>query len=116
MTLKKKMCILLAVAAFGVILVILDLGCFYRNTFHIACPGCGMSRALISVLKFNFSDAFYYHPLFPVVPLAVSVFLFYEKLHKALLITLCSITVTAFFAVYIARLLFIEDSLIYILA
>lgn len=43
--------------------------CVFRTLTGIPCPGCGMTRALLAVLSLNFSDAFYYHPLFFVPPL-----------------------------------------------
>ena len=30
------------------------------------CPGCGLTRAYLAVLRLDFSAAFRYHPLFPV--------------------------------------------------
>jgi len=35
------------------------------------CPGCGMSRACVSVLKGDLISAFSYHPLFPLAPFFV---------------------------------------------
>lgn len=39
---------------------------FYECPFHyllgIPCPGCGMTRALFSLLLLRFGRAFYYHP------------------------------------------------------
>ncbi len=46
------------------------------------CPGCGMSRALISALKFNFSAAFEYHKMFWTIPFLYLAFLFDGKIFK----------------------------------
>jgi len=46
---------------------------FYECPFHhllgIPCPGCGMTRALFSVLLLRFGRAYYYHPgIYLVIP------------------------------------------------
>lgn len=51
----------------------LQIGCLSRFVFHLPCPFCGMSRAWISFLNLNISDAFYFHPLFWLAPLYVMV-------------------------------------------
>lgn len=58
---------------------------FYRCPvhllFHIKCPGCGMTRAILSFLRLDIRGAFQYHNLFPLVILSVIYFLFREKLY-----------------------------------
>lgn len=49
--------------------------CFFLTLFHIPCPGCGMSRALLSALRFDFRSAFNYHLMFWSVPLLYAYFL-----------------------------------------
>ncbi|WPX10095.1 DUF2752 domain-containing protein [Anaerocellum danielii] len=41
--------------------------CLLKTLWGIPCPGCGMTRALLAVLKGNLLAAFYYHPLWVVV-------------------------------------------------
>jgi len=42
--------------------------CFYKKTFGIDCPGCGMQRAIIELLKGNFIESFKEYPaLIPIV-------------------------------------------------
>ncbi|MBN2221358.1 MAG: DUF2752 domain-containing protein [Vallitaleaceae bacterium] len=43
--------------------------CVYKNIFGIPCPGCGMTRSYKALLKLDFQQAFYYHPLFFLVPI-----------------------------------------------
>ena len=38
------------------------LACPYRKYLHIECPGCGLQRSLIAMLKGNFSESFRYYP------------------------------------------------------
>ena len=40
--------------------------CPFFRLFHIPCPGCGMTRAYISLLRFDFQGAFQNHALFPI--------------------------------------------------
>ena len=41
----------------------------------IPCPLCGITRAFISVCRGDFSSAFYYHPLWPVIMIWLILFL-----------------------------------------
>ncbi len=41
--------------------------CPFRALFGVACPGCGMTRALLSAVFSDFKTAFAYHPLFPLL-------------------------------------------------
>lgn len=49
--------------------------CFFLTLFHIPCPGCGMSRALLAALRLDFRSAFDYHLMFWSVPLLYLYFL-----------------------------------------
>lgn len=42
--------------------------CLHKNLFHFDCPGCGMTRALHSLLHGHFKQAMNYN--FGVIPLA----------------------------------------------
>ncbi|HAF28742.1 MAG TPA: DUF2752 domain-containing protein [Bacteroidales bacterium] len=42
--------------------------CFYKKHFGIECPGCGMQRAFIEMLKGNFYESFILFPaLIPTI-------------------------------------------------
>ena len=43
--------------------------CPFKNIFGLPCPGCGMTRAFLSVLHLDVKSAFHFHPLFWLVPL-----------------------------------------------
>ncbi|MGP1440557.1 MAG: DUF2752 domain-containing protein [Treponema sp.] len=56
-------------------LFVYRFGCVVRCFFHFPCPTCGMSRAIVSLLRLNFSAYLYYNALalpvlFSVVVLA----------------------------------------------
>ena len=63
------------VAAYGVLFYCLDIGCVFLRITGIPCPGCGMTRAAMALMEYNFASAFYYHPaiyiLIPVVPFCI---------------------------------------------
>ena len=46
--------------------------CQFKNRFGLYCPGCGGSRALIALLKFDFLESFI---LFPALLIAVLILL-----------------------------------------
>lgn len=50
--------------------------CPFANLFGQPCPGCGMTRAILALLRFDLSASSEYHPMAPwIAPLAL-VFLF----------------------------------------
>lgn len=48
------------------------LVCPYKSMFGIDCPGCGMQRSFIELLKGNFTNSLYLYPaLLPVIFLLI---------------------------------------------
>ena len=41
----------------------IGIPCFYRETIGLQCPGCGISRMFVNMVKLNFVEAFYCNPL-----------------------------------------------------
>jgi hypothetical protein len=70
--------------------------CFFVKYFGIECPSCGMQRALIALLKGEFSDSLQYNPA--LIPFLASILmlifhLVFKLKHGArILIILFSIT------------------------
>lgn len=60
-TIKNIIKTLLVIAIF--LLYLFVIGCPIRFIFGITCPGCGLTRAMLSVLHLDFEKALYYHPL-----------------------------------------------------
>ena len=56
--------------------------CMFYNYTSIPCPACGMTRAFKSLLSFDIMNAFWYHPLFPLVLLFPYIFV---KMNKRLI-------------------------------
>lgn len=83
---RKKEIIELFVCLTLIILVfwIFDLPCIIKLLTGLSCPGCGMTRAYISLLSLDFSAAFYYHPIWFLVPVWVAIYaLVYFKFPRA---------------------------------
>ena len=75
-----KLIITLAFAAAVVALYACDIGCVFRYFLGIRCPGCGLTRALISLLSLDFALAAETHPLIFVTPVLYLYFLFDGRL------------------------------------
>lgn len=61
--------ILLAAAALCALYLFGGGLCLLRLTTGIPCPGCGMTRALLSALRGDFAAALAFHPLWWTLPL-----------------------------------------------
>jgi hypothetical protein len=73
--------------------------CIFYNITGVPCPGCGMTRSFMSLLKLDFKSSFNYHPLFPLVFFLP--FLIIRKNTK-LIFLFCSV----FIIVWMIRLVF----------
>lgn len=59
-----------ALALVGVLAAVVILEaplCPLAHFAHIPCPGCGLTRATLALLRGNFSAAMAFHPLAPIV-------------------------------------------------
>lgn len=54
--------------------------CLFQNTIGIPCPSCGMTRAYMALLHGDFKKAFFYHPLFWLVPFFIWALLYSKRL------------------------------------
>ena len=47
--------------------------CIFHKITHLYCPGCGITRMIMSIFKLNFYQAFRYNPLlFIMMPFLIS--------------------------------------------
>lgn len=46
-----------------VMFVGLEIRCFYYETLGLKCPGCGLTRMFVSMIKLDFASAFNYNPV-----------------------------------------------------
>ncbi len=69
--------VLLGFLLLAIMVLVLDVGCMFRRITGVPCPGCGMTRACFAAMRFDFKQAFYYHPLWILpAPLALAVVFF----------------------------------------
>lgn len=54
--------------------------CPMKTLFHIDCPGCGMTRAMLALLRFDMKAAFELHCLFPLPIFWASYYLIHSKI------------------------------------
>ena len=79
---KKNLIKIISFIAVSGIILLVFYHCPFLYFFGIPCPGCGMTRALISAAKLDFNAAFYYHPLFFLVLLSAIKDFEYSVLYK----------------------------------
>lgn len=65
---KEKCLVLGALAAAALGMWLLQIPCPWKALLGIPCPGCGMTRAWLSVLRLDLAGAFRLHPMFWSVP------------------------------------------------
>ena len=96
---------LLAGVSFGVY-NLLDLTCPLLYFFHIPCPGCGMSRAMMALLRLDFRAAFTFHPMVWSLPLLPPALFLEGKITPYPLINrlLIGLIIFGFIASYFVRL------------
>ncbi len=76
MSVKVKITILAAFLAYAVLLYVLPISCPILEITGIPCLGCGMTRALLSAIKFDFRAAFSYNFMFWSIPIVATGILF----------------------------------------
>lgn len=54
------------------------LPCFFKSYFGVECPGCGLQRSFISLLKGNFLESLNYHAA--LIPLIIAIILLIVQL------------------------------------
>ena len=83
--------------------------CPIKHLFGISCPGCGMTRAHLALLRLDFKEAFHLHPMFPVVvPMVLYTAhrgLFKKRLSEKIEFIILYTVIFLFAATYIYRLM-----------
>lgn len=90
MTFDVKKYIRKSVTLFGVFLFFKDIyKCPFKLWTGLDCPGCGLTRALLSVLVLDVGSAFDYHPLFWLIGIEIVYVVFFRKKRINKRIELC---------------------------
>ena len=91
----------------------LGISCPVKHIFGVSCPGCGMTRATLSALRLDFTMAFYYHPLWPIVlPSVVLLVFLFKKGKRGIFKAAIALFVLAFLFTYFIRLFATPDNAI----
>lgn len=84
------------------------IDCPIKMFLGFACPFCGLTRAWLSALMFDFAQAFSYHPLFLFAPILIFM-CFHKKLFKRVNEKIYDFSVVAgafiFFITYVIRMI-----------
>ena len=94
----------------AIVAIVLFYRCPVKIIWGIDCPGCGLTRACLSALRFDFGAAFEYHPLFLLFGAWMVYFIFYEpinrkiKIGSKLTVFFATVTAVAFIAVWFIRM------------
>ncbi len=95
-----------SIAAFVAFMMIFNIPCPIKHMTGMSCAGCGMTRALISALKSDFSAAFTYHPLWIFLfPTAAALIMLKASSKKLAFNIVLYCTIVLFFGTWIFRLI-----------
>jgi len=78
--LKKHLPVLLGIGTYFLICNLLQTGCLFKKIIGFDCPTCGMTRAILSLLRADVQGYFYYNPM--ALPMIASVWMY---IHRKLL-------------------------------
>ena len=106
---KEIWCVILV----GLFFLIRGLPCPIKYLTGISCPGCGMTRAIRAAVRLDFAAAFYYHPLWVLLPVLGILYLILrrkkaERYFDLILMIACGVMLV----VYIYRLLWIPQGIV----
>ena len=88
-------------------LVGLTVGCPIKAATGLPCPGCGLTRGCMALLRLDFAGAFHWHPLSFLVPIIFFVYIFKDNRQTQRLFDKTPVMVTAvlvLLGVYIWRM------------
>lgn len=75
----KRIKMSLIIAGIIAVFIFTDIyRCPVRAIFKIPCPCCGMTRAIMAAIRMEWKLSFYYHPLWPIIVVAILVHVLYE--------------------------------------
>lgn len=77
-----KLLITVAVLVYALVIALTPLSCPFWMVTGLPCPGCGMSRALLALVRLDIKTAFSYHLMVWSLPILYLCFLFDGKLFQ----------------------------------
>ena len=110
---KEQVTAILAVVLFYGVLQLVGITCPIKYITGISCPGCGMTRAWLSLLlRRDLKAAFLYHPLFWILIPGVPLFLCRHRFSEMTRKTVSYMLILLFFAVYAFRMASPENTIV----
>lgn len=109
---KERVKPIIFAAALYTVFHLLGIGCPIKFITGVSCPGCGMTRAIWSAFHLRFSEAFYFHPLFFLVPFMFAFYLFEDYIKPVYVKLFWTIIIITFFAVYFVRLFILKSDIV----
>ncbi|MCQ2426666.1 MAG: DUF2752 domain-containing protein [Lachnospiraceae bacterium] len=100
--------VLIAAAVIVLLNLLFGTVCPVRILFGLPCPGCGMTRALLSLLRLDFSTAVRLHPLSPaffLLLLLFPVFRYRKRERFGVWVRICAVLLVLLLPVYVYRML-----------
>lgn len=98
LSIRKRIVLFLLVAAYFTVSYALmrrfGISCVFLEIFGIPCPGCGMTRAFLSLLRLDILDAIKYNVVILFMPY-VFVYVFFNLKHRVHNYLLSIVAVTA---------------------
>ena len=79
---KYKILFFSVIFILSIILYKSGIGCVWKYIFNIECPGCGITRAWLSLLNGDIKQAFKYNFMFLSVPILFIYILYDGKIFK----------------------------------
>ena len=96
-----------------IITTISGISCPIKFITGISCAGCGMTRACLSAISFDFAKAFEYHPLWITLPLTAFFLIFFKiKKNEKAFDTTILIFAILMLSVYFYRMIFLDGDIV----
>lgn len=107
-------CALAVTAAVYLFFHLSGIGCPIQFVTGISCPGCGMTRALVSAVCLDIEAAFAYHPMWvAVLPTAVVLTVLKIKHKDKAALAVLAVFATALIATYAVRLILPDSTVVF---
>lgn len=106
---KLKILLLICVVYY---LITWFTGCPIRFFTGVSCPGCGMTRAWLSLLHLDFAKAFHCHPLFITAPFIAAAFLLDDWIDIKKYRWVIVLTAAIYIIVYLIRIIWFPDDIV----
>lgn len=108
--LKHSLIMGLGLTAYGLLVFFTENAsiCVIKVHTGLPCPGCGMTRAMLSVFHGDLLNAFIWHPLWPLVfilPIVIGVISQNDVLKEHYLSKILKLSLILIIAVYVVRML-----------